>query len=63
MLRALLRYIIQEEERPVFPPDDVRLLKEEPRKIEVLRTEQLEQLLAVFIQLGYELVTGFLSDR
>ncbi|MCH8047115.1 MAG: hypothetical protein IID44_25710 [Planctomycetes bacterium] len=36
VFRSLLCYLIQKEEQHVFPPDDVRLLKEDPRKIEVL---------------------------
>ena len=46
VLRSLLRYLIQEEEQNIYPPDRVRLLKEEPRKVKFLQAEQLEQLIA-----------------
>lgn len=46
VLRAFLRYLVQEEERDVYPPDRVRRFKEEPRKVKVLYREELERLLA-----------------
>ncbi len=46
VLRAFLRYLLQEEEQDVYPPDRIRLFKEEQRKVKFLRTEQLERLLA-----------------
>ncbi|MCA9073711.1 MAG: tyrosine-type recombinase/integrase [Planctomycetaceae bacterium] len=45
ILRAFLRYLLQEEECDVYPPDRIRRLREEPRKINVLRFSQLEQML------------------
>lgn len=44
-LRGLLRYLIQEEDRSVLAPDQVRLLRPAGRQVKVLRVEQLEQLL------------------
>lgn len=45
ILRAFLRYLIQEEEMEVYPPDRVSRFKEEQRKVKVLFTEELERLL------------------
>lgn len=45
VLRAFLRYLIQEEELDVYPPDRVTRLKEEPRKVKVLFKDELEMLL------------------
>lgn len=45
VLRALLRYLIAEEEMDVYPPDRVTLLKEEPRQIKALSHEELLRLL------------------
>ena len=47
ILRAFLRYLIQEEELEVLAPDRIRRLREEPRQIKALRLEQLQQLLVV----------------
>ncbi|MBI1934755.1 tyrosine-type recombinase/integrase [Candidatus Peregrinibacteria bacterium] len=45
ILRAFLRYLVQEEEMDVYPPDRVMRLKEDPRKIKVLFIEELQRLL------------------
>lgn len=45
ILRAFLRYLIQEEEMDVYPPDRVSRLKEEQRKVKVLFDAELERLL------------------
>ena len=45
ILRAFLRYLIQEEEMDVYPPDRVSRFKEEQRKVKVLFHEELERLL------------------
>ena len=45
ILRAFLRYLIQEEELEVFPPDRVTRFKEDPRKVKVLFKEDLKRLL------------------
>lgn len=47
VLRAFLRYLVQEEELSVFPPDRVRLLNEKPRKPKVLDADQIERLLSM----------------
>lgn len=45
VLRAFLRYLLQEEEQDVYPPDRVKRFKEEQRKVKVLYREELERLL------------------
>ncbi len=45
ILRAFLRYLVQEEELDVYPPDRVKRFKEEPRKVKVLYAEDLGRLL------------------
>lgn len=45
VLRAFLRYLVQEEEMDVYPPDRVRRFKEEQRKVKVLSAEEMERLL------------------
>jgi site-specific recombinase XerD len=45
VLRAFLRYLVQEEELDIYPPDRVKRFKEEQRKVKVLSTEELERLL------------------
>lgn len=45
-VRGLLRYLIQEEDCSVLPPDQVRLFRPVDRQVKVLRIEQLEELLA-----------------
>lgn len=45
VLRAFLRYLIQEEEQDIYPPDRVTRFKEEQRKVKVLFKEDLERLL------------------
>lgn len=46
ILRAFLRYLIQEEEMDVLPPDCVKRFREEQRKVKVLFSDELERLLA-----------------
>ena len=46
ILRAFLRYLIQEEEMDVYPPDRVSRLKEEQRKVKVMFDAELESLLS-----------------
>jgi site-specific recombinase XerD len=46
VLRAFLRYLIQEEERDVYPPDRVTRFKEDPRQVKVLFSDQMERLLS-----------------
>jgi site-specific recombinase XerD len=45
VLRAFLRYLVQEEELDIYPPDRVRRFKEEPRKVKVLFEDDLKRLL------------------
>jgi site-specific recombinase XerD len=45
ILRAFLRYLIQEEEMDVYPPDRVSRFQETERKVKVLFAEDLERLL------------------
>ncbi len=45
VLRAFLRYLVQEEEMDVYPPDRVKRFKEEQRKVKVLFKEDLNRLL------------------
>jgi len=45
VLRAFLRYLVQEEEMDVYPPDRVTRFKEDPRKVKVLFTDELGRLL------------------
>src|SRR3989338_11278196 len=40
ILRAFLRYLIQEEEMDVYPPDRVQRFKEDPRKVKVLLRDE-----------------------
>lgn len=46
ILRAFLRYLIQEEEMDVLPPDRIQRFKEEQRKVKVLFEEELTRLLS-----------------
>lgn len=46
ILRAFLRYLIQEEELDVYPPDRVTRFKEEERQVKVLFKDDLDRLLA-----------------
>jgi site-specific recombinase XerD len=46
VLRAFLRYLVQEEELDVYPPDRVKRFKEEQRKVKVLYSEELRRLIA-----------------
>lgn len=46
VLRAFLRYLVQEEERNIYPPDRVKRFKEEQRKVKVLFAEELQRLLS-----------------
>lgn len=45
VLRAFLRYLIQEEELNVYPPDRVSRFKEEQRQVKVLYSDDLQRLL------------------
>jgi site-specific recombinase XerD len=45
ILRAFLRYLLQEEEMEVYSPDRIKRLKEEQRKVKVLYKEELGRLL------------------
>lgn len=46
VLRAFLRYLVQEEELDVYPPDRIKRFKENPRQVKVLTMEELDRLLA-----------------
>lgn len=45
VLRAFLRYLIQEEEMDVYPPDRIKRFKEEQREVKVMTGEELKRLL------------------
>ena len=45
VLRAFLRYLIQEEELDIYPPDRVRRFKEQQRQVKVLQGDELSRLL------------------
>lgn len=45
VLRAFLRYLVQEEEMDVYPPDRIKRFKEEQRQVKVLTHEELKRLL------------------
>src|SRR5438067_1318672 len=45
VLRAFLRYLVQEEELDVYPPDRVKRFKEQQRQVGVLSSEEVERLL------------------
>ncbi len=45
ILRAFLRYLLQEEELDVYPPDRIRRFKETTRQVKVLTREELDRLL------------------
>lgn len=44
VLRAFLRYLIQEEELDVYPPDRIKRFKEEQREVKIMTGEELERL-------------------
>ncbi len=46
VLRAFLRYLLQEEELDVYPPDRIRRFKENTRQVKVLTSEELERMLS-----------------
>lgn len=46
VLRAMMRYLIQEEELDVYPPDRIQRFKEDPRQVKVLFEDGLQRLLA-----------------
>lgn len=46
VLRAFLRYLVQEEELSVYPPDRVKRFKENPRQVKVLTIEEVLRMLA-----------------
>lgn len=45
VLRAFLRYLLQDEELEVYPPDRIQRFKEEERQVKVLYAEELLRLL------------------
>ena len=45
VLRAFLRYLLQEEEMDVYPPDRIKRFKEAQREVKVLSGEELKRLL------------------
>ena len=45
VLRAFLRYLVQEEELDVYPPDRVKRFKEQQRTVSVLQPEELDRML------------------
>lgn len=45
ILRAFLRYLLQEEELDVYPPDRIRRFKETQRQVKVLTAEELIRML------------------
>lgn len=45
VLRAFLRYLLQEEELDVYPPDRIRRFKENQRQVKVLTSEELARML------------------
>lgn len=45
VLRAFLRYLVQEEELDVYPPDRIKRFKEQQREVKVLTGEELKRLL------------------
>ncbi|HLD07794.1 MAG TPA: tyrosine-type recombinase/integrase [Candidatus Peribacterales bacterium] len=45
VVRAFLRYLVQEEEMDVYPPDRVTRFKQDPRQVKVLFGDQIERLL------------------
>lgn len=45
VLRAFLRYLIQEEELEIYPPDRVKRFKTEQRQVKVLTGDELRRLL------------------
>jgi len=46
VLRTFLRYLLQEEELDVYPPDRITRLKEEQRRVKILHTEEIHRLLS-----------------
>lgn len=45
VLRAFLRYLVQEEELDVYPPDRVRRFREQPRQVKVMTSDELQRFL------------------
>lgn len=45
VLRAFLRYLVQEEELDIYPPDRVKRFKEQQRQVKVLSGDELARLL------------------
>ncbi len=45
ILRAFLRYLLQEEELDVYPPDRIRRFKETQRQVKVLTADELTRML------------------
>lgn len=46
VVRTFLRYLVQEEELDVYPPDRVTRFKQDPRQVKVLFGDQIQRLLA-----------------
>lgn len=46
VLRAFLRYLLQEEELDVYPPDRIKRFKEDPRQVKVLSLEEMLRMIA-----------------
>ncbi len=45
VLRAFIRYLIQEEDRDIYPPDRIKRFKEEQRRVKFLNSQDVERLL------------------
>ncbi len=45
VLRAFLRYLLQEEEMNVYPPDHIKRFKENQRQVKVLHADELKRLM------------------
>ncbi len=45
VLRAFLRYLLQEEELDVYPPDRIKRFKENPRQVKVLTLEEVVRMM------------------
>lgn len=46
VLRAFLRYLVQEEELDVYPPDRIKRFKENPRQVKVLTVDEVLRMLS-----------------
>lgn len=45
VLRAFLRYLVQEEELDIYPPDRIKRFKENPRQVKVLTLEEVLRMM------------------